>query len=90
VLKKRNLSVRFAESGVDNEEEPAEVAEWASFGLIFALAVLSFADARPRGFVLSIFPLVVEQIKRFPFSRFFSMLSYDSVWLKQYPAIKPE
>jgi hypothetical protein len=31
------------------EEDPADVAEWASFGLIFALAVFSFADARPRG-----------------------------------------
>ena len=35
--------------GGDEEEEPADIAEWASFGLIFALAVLSFADARPRG-----------------------------------------
>ena len=32
----------------NDEEEPANVAEWASFGLIFALAVFSFADARPR------------------------------------------
>jgi hypothetical protein len=35
--------------GGDDEEEPADIAEWASFGLIFALAVFSFADARPRG-----------------------------------------
>ena len=35
--------------GADDEEEPADIAEWASFGLIFALAVFSFADARPRG-----------------------------------------
>jgi hypothetical protein len=35
--------------GDDDEEESADIAEWASFGLIFALAVLSFADARPRG-----------------------------------------
>ena len=34
--------------GVD-EEESADIAEWASFGLIFALAAFSFADARPRG-----------------------------------------
>jgi len=33
----------------DDDEESADIAEWASFGLIFALAVLSFADARPRG-----------------------------------------
>jgi hypothetical protein len=66
VLKKRNLCVRFAESGVDNEEEPAEVAEWAPFGLIFALAVLSFADARPRGFVLSVkSPLSLNKLNDF-------------------------
>jgi hypothetical protein len=35
--------------GVDDEDEPEDIAEWASFGLIFTLAVLSFADARPRG-----------------------------------------
>ncbi len=35
--------------GSDDEEEPEDIAEWAAFGLIFALAVLSFADARPRG-----------------------------------------
>jgi hypothetical protein len=33
----------------NDDEESADIAEWASFGLIFALAVLSFADARPRG-----------------------------------------
>jgi hypothetical protein len=26
-----------------------DVTEWPAFGLIFALAVMSFADARPRG-----------------------------------------
>lgn len=31
------------------DEDPADIAEWASFGLIYALAALSFADARPRG-----------------------------------------
>lgn len=35
--------------GSDEEYEPAELAEWGSFGFIYALAVLSFADARPRG-----------------------------------------
>ena len=34
----------------DDQEEAADSAEWGSFGFIFALAVLSFADARPRGF----------------------------------------
>ena len=33
----------------DEEEDPADIVEWAAFALIFALAVLSFADARPRG-----------------------------------------
>lgn len=33
----------------DADEDPADIAEWASFGLIYALAALSFADARPRG-----------------------------------------
>ena len=33
----------------DPEEDPADTVEWAAFGMIFALAVLSFADARPRG-----------------------------------------
>jgi hypothetical protein len=29
--------------------DPAEIAEWGAFGFLFALAVLSFHDARPRG-----------------------------------------
>ena len=33
----------------NDAEDPADIAEWASFGLIYALAVFSFADARPRG-----------------------------------------
>ncbi len=33
----------------DEEDEPADIAEWAAFGPVFALAVFSFADARPRG-----------------------------------------
>jgi len=32
-----------------DDEESADIAEWASFCLIFALAVFSFADARLRG-----------------------------------------
>ncbi len=32
--------------GGDGEEQ----AEWGSFGLMFTLAALSFADARPRGY----------------------------------------
>lgn len=36
--------------GTDDDEDASEnIAEWGSFGLIFALAVLSFAEATPRG-----------------------------------------
>ncbi len=33
----------------EDPEEPSDEVEWAAFGFIFVLAVLSFADARPRG-----------------------------------------
>jgi len=33
----------------DEDQEPSDVVEWAAFGFLFCLAVLSFADARPRG-----------------------------------------
>jgi hypothetical protein len=33
----------------EDESEPEEIVEWGAFGFMFALAVLSFADARPRG-----------------------------------------
>jgi hypothetical protein len=29
--------------------DPAEIAEWGAFGFLFAFAVLSFHEARPRG-----------------------------------------
>jgi hypothetical protein len=32
------------------EEDRADVAEWGPLGFLFAVGVLSFADARPRGF----------------------------------------
>ena len=32
------------------EEDRADVVEWGALGFLFALGVLSFADARPRGF----------------------------------------
>ena len=34
--------------GADDDEDPSDV-EWGGLGFCFALAVLSFADARPRG-----------------------------------------
>jgi len=33
----------------EDKSDPEEIVEWGAFGFIFALAVLSFADARPRG-----------------------------------------
>jgi len=33
----------------EHEVEPEEIAEWGAFGFLFALAALSFHDARPRG-----------------------------------------
>jgi len=35
--------------GDEEDEDPADVVEWGAFGFIFVLAVLSYADARPRG-----------------------------------------
>ena len=35
---------------IDEDGDASEIAEWAAFGFIFVLAVLSFSDARPRGF----------------------------------------
>ena len=32
------------------EEDRADVVEWGALGFLFAVGVLSFADARPRGF----------------------------------------
>lgn len=47
----QSLSVRadLALRGDDEEEDPESVVERGAFGFIFVLAVLSFADARPRG-----------------------------------------
>jgi hypothetical protein len=33
----------------DPEQDPAEVVEWGALGFLFAIGVMSFADARPRG-----------------------------------------
>jgi hypothetical protein len=34
----------------DPEEDAQDLVEWGAFGFLFVLALLSFADARPRGF----------------------------------------
>jgi hypothetical protein len=48
---KENVFVR-ADLGFEDDDEdtdPGEIVEWAAFGFLFTLAVLSFHDARPRG-----------------------------------------
>ena len=46
-----NLFVRVDLMLEDDEHdvEPEEIVEWGAFGFLYALAVLSFHDARPRG-----------------------------------------
>jgi hypothetical protein len=48
---RENLFVRVDLLVEDDEQdvEPAEIVEWGAFGFLFALAALSFHDARPRG-----------------------------------------
>jgi hypothetical protein len=43
------IRVELMFEGDDDGADPAEIAEWGAFGFLFALAVLSFHDARPRG-----------------------------------------
>jgi len=47
----KNLYVRVDLVLEDDEHdvEPEEIVEWGAFGFLFALAALSFQDARPRG-----------------------------------------
>lgn len=56
----------------DDETEPSEVAEWGSFGFLFTLALLSFNDARPRGYSENDFLADDE----FTVDDFFECLSY--------------
>jgi hypothetical protein len=35
--------------GREEDDDAAEIAEWAALGFIFVFGVMSFADARPRG-----------------------------------------
>ena len=48
---RENLFVRVDLVLEDDEHdvEPAEIVEWGAFGFLFAVAALSFHDARPRG-----------------------------------------
>lgn len=38
------------EADLDEEDVAEDTAEWGSFGFLFTLAVLSFAEAKPRGY----------------------------------------
>ena len=42
------LELSFADED-SPEEDRADVVEWGAFGFLYAIGVLSFADARPRG-----------------------------------------
>jgi hypothetical protein len=44
-----NTHVKIVMQDVDEEDESSLVIESCAWGLIYALGVLSFADARPRG-----------------------------------------
>ncbi|MBI5486449.1 MAG: hypothetical protein HY905_03870 [Deltaproteobacteria bacterium] len=44
-----NIVVTTAEIQLAGEDEPGTDVEWGAFGFMFALAVQSFHDARPRG-----------------------------------------
>ena len=48
---KENICVRaeLVFEDDDKDSESGEIIEWAAFGFLFTLAVLSFHDARPRG-----------------------------------------
>ena len=37
-------------TGDDADTEPSEVAEWGACGFLYTVALLSFDDARPRGY----------------------------------------
>ena len=46
------FSVRLEVSFEDEDSPPddrADIVEWGAFGFLYTIAVLSFADARPRG-----------------------------------------
>lgn len=42
------LKLKFEPDDEDEDEDPEDIVEWGAFGFMFVLAVLSFADARPR------------------------------------------
>jgi len=44
-----NIVITTVELQFGGEDEPGADVEWVAFGFIFAMTVLSFADARPRG-----------------------------------------
>jgi len=56
----------------DEDTDPEEIVEWAAFGFLFTLALLSFHDARPRG----ISELNYQPNDAFTIADFFDCLSF--------------
>jgi hypothetical protein len=56
----------------DEDTDSGEIVEWAAFGFLFTLAVLSFHDARPRG----ISGLDYQPKDAFTVADFFDCLSF--------------
>jgi hypothetical protein len=71
---KENVFVRAELVFEDDDEDtdPEEIVEWAAFGFLFTLAVLSFNDARPRG----ISELDYQPNDAFTVTDFFECLSF--------------
>jgi hypothetical protein len=71
---KENVFVRAELVFEDDDEDtdPEEIVEWAGFGFLFTLAVLSFHDARPRG----ISELDYQPNDAFTVADFFDCLSF--------------
>ena len=65
-------SVELIFTAEDEDVDPADIAEWGAFGFLFAIAILSFHDARPRGYSEKDFLPEDE----FTVTDFFESLSY--------------
>lgn len=44
------IGVELIFTADDEDVDPGDMAEWGAFGFLFAIATLSFQDARPRGY----------------------------------------
>jgi hypothetical protein len=72
---KENVFVRadLVFEGDDEDTDPAELVEWAAFGFLFTLAVLSSHDARPRGLSAADY----QPNDEFTVADFFDCLSFN-------------